>query len=97
MMESIRRVLNTSLAKKGLVSKLDTALIIEAFKKLLVADFGQEVIGKIKNISFRRGSLNLSTESSPFKKAVNIREVRYLKELQKIYGSELVKKITYFS
>ena len=94
-MQSIRNILGAHVQKGGLTHKVQAALVVEYFEKLLDEDFGKQLRGDIRSISLKGKRLNISSHNAPLKNKIHYNEAKYIKAINAKFGLELVNSVSY--
>lgn len=79
----------------GVRHLIQSSLITEYMKKLLIEEFGKGVEADIKNILLKKDTLVVQTNSTPLAHQIQMHSRKYQKAINSKFGENLVKKISF--
>jgi thiamine phosphate synthase YjbQ (UPF0047 family) len=96
-MKKISSLLWQSISKAGIEKEMKSALVIEEFKKNLVAEFGEKILKKVKILHFKNGILSISVLSSVVAQEIKLNEKRLIEKINRKFNKKIVERISFFS
>lgn len=86
-----------SIRRAGLEKQVGASLVIEEFRKVLIRNFGQKILNKVKILHLKKKMLTLSVTSSIIAQEIKLNEKKFLKEINEELGRKLVDEIRFLS
>ncbi len=96
-MKKISSLIWQSIARAGIEKEMLAALILEEFKKILVAKFGEKILKKVKILHFKNGILSISVLSSVIAQEIKLNEEKFIKKINQKFGKKLVEGFRFLS
>ena len=96
-MKKISSLLWQSIAKAGIEKEMLASLVIEEFKKNLIAEFGEKILKKIKILHFKNGILTISILSSVIAQEIKLKEKDLIEKINQKFNKKIVERISFFS
>jgi len=91
----VGKIIPHNIKKSGFGRQIEAAMILKEFEQILCSIFGDAVKFKIKVVSFKDGTVKLSSLSSILAQEIQLREKKILARLNQKFGQETVLKIKF--
>ncbi len=94
-MQHIKVLLNKRLRQTGLSKNINTSLVIEEFEVLIEQALGEKVYARIKPLYIKNKILTVACLSSVMAQELNIRKRQLIAQINKKFGSLVLKDIRF--
>ena len=94
-MQHIKVLLNKRLRQTGLSKNINTSLVIQEFEVLIEKALGEKVYARIKPLYIKNKILTVACLSSVMAQELNIRKRQLIAQINKKFGSLILKDIRF--